>query len=118
MGVQNLWQLLESTGRPVNMSKGLEGKVLAIGKTRRSSLRSDFPSFSSSDISIWLHQAAKAMRDRQNPHILVLLHRICKLLHFKIKPIFIFDGGVPELKRRTLVKQIEKKRKKRLAEIY
>lgn len=43
------------------------------------------------------------MRDRQNPHILLLLHRICKLLHFKIKPIFIFDGGVPELKRRTLV---------------
>jgi DNA excision repair protein ERCC-5 len=55
------------------------------------------------DISIWLHQAAKGMRDRQNPHILLLLHRICKLLHFKIKPIFIFDGGVPELKRRTLV---------------
>jgi DNA excision repair protein ERCC-5 len=43
------------------------------------------------------------MRDRQNPHILLLLHRICKLLHFKIKPIFIFDGGVPELKHRTLV---------------
>ncbi|CAF0975936.1 unnamed protein product [Rotaria sp. Silwood1] len=85
MGVQNFWQLLESTGRPVNMNKGLEGKVLAI------------------DISIWLHQAAKGMRDRQNPHILLLLHRICKLLHFKIKPIFIFDGGVPELKRRTLV---------------
>lgn len=55
------------------------------------------------DISIWLHQAAKGMRDRQNPHIILLLNRICKLLHFKIKPIFIFDGGVPELKRRTLV---------------
>ncbi|CAF3959631.1 unnamed protein product [Rotaria magnacalcarata] len=85
MGVQNFWQLIETTGRPVNMNKGLEGKVLAI------------------DISIWLHQAAKGMRDRQNPHIILLLHRICKLLHFKIKPIFIFDGGVPELKRRTLV---------------
>ncbi|CAF3193843.1 unnamed protein product [Rotaria socialis] len=84
MGVQNFWQLIEATGRPVNMNKGLEGKVLAI------------------DISIWLHQAAKGMRDRQNPHIILLLHRICKLLHFKIKPIFIFDGGVPELKRRTL----------------
>ncbi len=59
--------------------------------------------FSQTDISIWLHQAVKGMRDRQNPHILLLLHRICKLLHFKIKPIFIFDGGVPELKRRTLV---------------
>jgi hypothetical protein len=48
------------------------------------------------------------MRDRQNPHILLLLHRICKLLHFKIKPIFIFDGGVPELKRRTLVSEVIK----------
>lgn len=32
MGVQSFWQLIESTGRPVNMNKGLEGKVLAIGK--------------------------------------------------------------------------------------
>jgi hypothetical protein len=32
MGVQNFWQLIESTGRPVNMNKGLEGKILAIGK--------------------------------------------------------------------------------------
>jgi hypothetical protein len=32
MGVQNFWQIIESTGRPVNMNKGLEGKVLAIGK--------------------------------------------------------------------------------------
>ncbi len=102
MGVQNFWQLIESTGRPVNMNKGLEGKILAIGKKIKSiSLR--FIIIISIDISIWLHQAAKGMRDRQNPHILLLLHRICKLLHFKIKPIFIFDGGVPELKRRTLV---------------
>lgn len=33
MGVQNFWQLIDSTGRPVNMNKGLEGKVLAIGKS-------------------------------------------------------------------------------------
>ncbi|CAF1172318.1 unnamed protein product [Adineta ricciae] len=91
MGVQNFWQLIESTGRPVNMNKGLEGKVLAI------------------DISIWLHQAAKGMRDRQNPHLILLLHRICKLLHFKIKPIFIFDGGVPELKRRTLAERKQRR---------
>ena len=35
MGVQNFWQLIESIGRPVNMNKGLEGKVLAIGKNRQ-----------------------------------------------------------------------------------
>jgi DNA excision repair protein ERCC-5 len=104
MGVQNFWQLIDSTGRPVNMNKGLEGKILAIGKNIKSILNSFlFIIIISIDVSIWLHQAAKGMRDRQNPHILLLLHRICKLLHFKIKPIFIFDGGVPELKRRTLV---------------
>ena len=101
MGVQNFWQLIESTGRLVNMNKGLEGKILAIGKNIQSIFLMVILSLI--DISIWLHQAAKGMRDRQNPHILLLLHRICKLLHFKIKPIFIFDGGVPELKRRTLV---------------
>jgi hypothetical protein len=36
MGVQNFWQLIESTGRPVNMNKGLEGKILAIGKKIKS----------------------------------------------------------------------------------
>lgn len=104
MGVQNFWQLIESTGRPVNMNKGLEGKILAIGKNLQSTFQSSLVLILlPADVSIWLHQAAKGMRDRQNPHILLLLHRICKLLHFKIKPIFIFDGGVPELKRRTLV---------------
>ena len=111
MGVQSFWQLIESTSRPVNMNKGLEGKVLAIGKridlqTPAGQVYTTLSiSLSRTDISIWLHQAAKGMRDRQNPHILLLLHRICKLLHFKIKPIFIFDGGVPDLKRRTLVSE-------------
>ena len=35
MGVQNFWQLIESTGRPVNMNQGLEGKILAIGKIKK-----------------------------------------------------------------------------------
>ena len=104
MGVQNFWQLIESTGRPVNMNKGLEGKALAIGKDNNIFETDLFVHLNEIDISIWLHQAAKAMHHKQNPHILLLLHRICKLLHFKIKPIFIFDGGIPELKRRTLVR--------------
>lgn len=36
-------------------------------------------------------------------HILGLFHRLCKLLFYKIKPIFVFDGGIPDLKRETIV---------------
>lgn len=48
------------------------------------------------------------MRDRegnsvQNAHLLTLFHRICKLLFFRIKPVFVFDGEAPLLKKQTLV---------------
>ena len=60
------------------------------------------------DVSLWLHQAVKGMRDQEggaldNAHLLSLFHRICKLLFYRIKPVFVFDGGVPLLKRQTLV---------------
>ena len=59
-------------------------------------------------MSIWLHQAIHGMRDEQgnvapNAHLLVLFHRICKLLFYRIKPVFVFDGGVPQLKKQTMV---------------
>lgn len=38
-----------------------------------------------------------------NGHLIVMFHRICKLLFYGIKPIFVFDGGVPELKKITIV---------------
>lgn len=95
MGVQGLWKLLECSGRPVN-PETLEGKILAV------------------DISIWLNQAVKGARDRQgnaieNPHLLVLFHRLCKLLFFRIRPIFVFDGEAPLLKKQTLAKRRQKK---------
>lgn len=60
------------------------------------------------DISIWLHQAIKGFQDAKgaavpNAHLLGIYHRVCKLLYFKIKPVFVFDGGVPALKRETIV---------------
>ena len=60
------------------------------------------------DISIWLHQVVKGYQDNKggqlaNAHLLGLFNRICKLLYFRIKPVFIFDGGVPNLKRETIV---------------
>uniref|UniRef100_A0A8C5LLW3 XPG N-terminal domain-containing protein n=1 Tax=Leptobrachium leishanense TaxID=445787 RepID=A0A8C5LLW3_9ANUR len=95
MGVQGLWKLLECTGRPIN-PETLEGKILAV------------------DISIWLNQAVKGARDRhgnaiENAHLLTLFHRLCKLLFFRIRPIFVFDGEAPLLKKQTLAKRRHRK---------
>ncbi|XP_033210006.1 DNA repair protein complementing XP-G cells homolog isoform X1 [Belonocnema kinseyi] len=95
MGVLGLWRLLDPTGKPVPVET-LEGKVLAI------------------DISIWIHQVLQGYQDRRgdsvpNAHLLGLFHRICKLLYFKIKPVFVFDGGVPMLKKNTIVSRRKQK---------
>jgi len=60
------------------------------------------------DVSMWLHQVNKGMRDRHgnplpNAHLVGLFRRICKLLFYHVKPIFVFDGGAPMLKRQALV---------------
>ncbi|XP_057325005.1 DNA excision repair protein ERCC-5 [Microplitis mediator] len=99
MGVTGLWRLIEKSGKPVPLET-LEGKILAI------------------DISIWIHQALQGYQDRRghavpNAHLLLLYRRICKLLHYKIKPVFVFDGGVPLLKKNTIAAR--KKQKSLLA---
>nr|XP_033324256.1 DNA repair protein complementing XP-G cells homolog [Megalopta genalis] len=88
MGVHGLWRLLDAAGNQVPLET-LEGKVLAI------------------DISIWIHQVLQGYQDRfgnlkPNAHLIGLFNRICKLMYYKIKPIFVFDGGVPMLKRDTI----------------
>ncbi|KOX78784.1 hypothetical protein WN51_08543 [Melipona quadrifasciata] len=88
MGVYGLWRLLDTTGKQVPLET-LEGKILAI------------------DISIWIHQVLQGYQDRfgnpkPNAHLIGLFHRICKLLYYKIKPVFVFDGGVPMLKKNTI----------------
>lgn len=44
---------------------------------------------------------------RPNAHLLGLFSRICKLLYYRIKPVFVFDGGVPMLKKNTIVSMID-----------
>jgi hypothetical protein len=93
MGVNNLWQLLAPAGKRVRMET-LAGKTLAI------------------DVSIWLNQFIKAMRDASgnvlpNAHLLGMFRRICKLLFYRVRPVFVFDGEAPQLKKRT-VKQRQK----------
>ena len=98
MGVEGLWKVLAPAGRRIDI-KTLSGKVLAI------------------DASIWVTQFVKAMRDEQgnmvaNAHLSGTYSRICKMLFQKIRPIFVFDGRTPELKRRT----VEKRRGRRQSE--
>ncbi|KAF9560481.1 PIN domain-like protein [Agrocybe pediades] len=95
MGVKSLWSLLTPVGRPV-MLETVEGKTMAI------------------DSSIWLYQFQATMRDKEgralvNAHLLGFLRRISKLLFYGIKPVFVFDGGAPALKRSTLNERKKKK---------
>ena len=38
----------------------------------------------------------------RNSHVVGFFRRICKLLYFGIKPVFVFDGAAPLLKRETV----------------
>ncbi|KIK62998.1 hypothetical protein GYMLUDRAFT_95656 [Collybiopsis luxurians FD-317 M1] len=95
MGVKSLWTLLAPVGRPV-MLETMEGKIVAI------------------DSSIWIYQFQATMRAKDgralvNAHVLGFLRRICKLLFYGMKPVFVFDGGAPSLKRETLNERRKKK---------
>ena len=88
MGVTGLWQILHPCARPIKLET-LNRKRLAV------------------DASIWIYQFIKAVRDKagnalRNSHVVGFFRRICKLLFFGIKPVFVFDGGAPILKRQTV----------------
>ena len=88
MGVAGLWELLSPAGRRVAV-ESLGDKTVAI------------------DASIWLVQFVKAYRDKsgdpmKNAHLIGLFRRLCKLLFFQIRPVLVFDGATPTLKKRTV----------------
>lgn len=88
MGVHGLWELLSPVGHRVS-NEHVRNKVLAV------------------DVSIWLTQFVKAMRDAEgaqvrNAHLLGVFRRCIKLLFLSVRPVLIFDGATPALKRRTL----------------
>lgn len=63
------------------------------------------------DSSIWIYQFQATMRGKEgqvltNAHVLGFLRRICKLMFYGMKPVFVFDGGAPDMKRNTLVRFI------------
>ena len=89
MGVTGLWPILAPSARPTPLPT-LNRKRLAV------------------DASIWIYQFLKAVRDKEgnalrNSHVVGFFRRICKLLYFGIKPVFVFDGGAPALKRLTIL---------------
>ncbi|KAI1264831.1 PIN domain-like protein [Xylariaceae sp. FL1019] len=88
MGVNGLWTVIQPCARPTNLAT-LNRKRLAV------------------DASIWIYQFLKAVRDKEgnalrNSHVVGFFRRICKLLWFGIRPVFVFDGGAPDLKRKTI----------------
>ena len=88
MGVTGLWTIAHPCARPVRLET-LAHKRLAV------------------DASIWIYQFLKAVRDKdgnalRSSHVVGFFRRICKLLFFGIRPVFVFDGGAPALKRQTI----------------
>lgn len=92
MGVKGLWQLLLPIGRRISI-ESLEGKILAI------------------DASIWLTQFLKAMRDpdtgrvQNAAHLIGFLRRLCRLRFHGIRPVVVFDGPTPEIKKRETARR-------------
>uniref|UniRef100_A0A0N4Z0J0 Sulfhydryl oxidase n=1 Tax=Parastrongyloides trichosuri TaxID=131310 RepID=A0A0N4Z0J0_PARTI len=87
MGVPGLWSIVDEHGIKVDL-KSLEGLRLAI------------------DVSIWIYQSEeifKFQNSTPSSHLLLLIKRISKLLFYKIRPVFVFDGpNIPDVKRKTL----------------
>jgi DNA excision repair protein ERCC-5 len=99
MGVTGLWPILAPSARPTPLPT-LNRKRLAV------------------DASIWIYQFLKAVRDKEgnalrNSHVVGFFRRICKLLYFGIKPVFVFDGGAPALKRMTVLSRKKRREGRR-----
>uniref|UniRef100_A0A8C9II47 DNA excision repair protein ERCC-5 n=1 Tax=Piliocolobus tephrosceles TaxID=591936 RepID=A0A8C9II47_9PRIM len=94
-----------------NISKKQHGRL---GRSFSASFHQESAWKKMSNISIWLNQALKGVRDHhgntiENAHLLTLFHRLCKLLFFRIRPVFVFDGDAPLLKKQTLAKRRQRK---------
>ncbi|MGL4333934.1 MAG: hypothetical protein ACRCSC_02595, partial [Lactococcus garvieae] len=87
MGVKSLWIIVSPSSQQVTCNE-LAGKIVAV------------------DASIWLYQFVKAgekySTSNSNPYILGFFRRICKLLFWGARPIFVFDGVAPNLKQQTI----------------
>lgn len=90
MGVAHLWELLMACGQRVPMEH-LAGKTLAV------------------DASIWIVRADSVFGDLTLV-IKSILYKIISLMKAGVKPVFVFDGTPPSIKRNCL----EMRRRKRV----
>lgn len=96
MGVKGLWRILDPVARPINSPETLAGQRVAI------------------DASIWIYQFMRALPSdsggsgEQSLILAGLFRRLCKLLYFNIRPILVFDGTTPALKRQTVRERAER----------
>ena len=44
-----------------------------------------------------------------NAHLIGTFHRVCRLLFHRIRPVMVFDGGVPEIKRQTVQARVRRR---------
>jgi 5'-3' exonuclease len=125
MGVKGLWRLLLPVGRRISIET-LEGQILAI------------------DASIWLTQfLTVAARQREqdlvgdgvnasansnsnsnsngkaysNDYLVGFLRRLCKLRYQGVRPVLVFDGETPEIKKRE-IRARNRRRKRKLGESF
>lgn len=96
MGVKGLWRILDPVARPITSPEALAGQRVAI------------------DASIWIYQFMRALPSdpsgsaEQSLILAGLFRRVCKLLYFNIRPILVFDGTTPALKRQTVRERAER----------
>ncbi|KJP89066.1 hypothetical protein AK88_01359 [Plasmodium fragile] len=124
MGVKGLWSIVAPVGARVN-PEIFTGKRIAIDvsiwlyeltyannlKVLRNGAFDNMSVFN----DLWMDFSDHMNTDMRTEnikkvHLYFFFLRICKLLYYNIRPIFIFDGTPPELKRKTIFQRNMRKR--------
>ncbi|SCL90708.1 DNA repair protein RAD2, putative [Plasmodium berghei] len=115
MGVKGLWSIVAPIGVRVN-PEIFTGKRIAIDvsiwlyeliygnnlKSSRNNNLDDLGMFNDLWLDFSENNSDLKLSNLKKGHIYFFFLRICKLLYYNIRPIFIFDGIPPELKKRTI----------------
>ncbi|CAA9986789.1 DNA repair protein RAD2, putative [Plasmodium knowlesi strain H] len=124
MGVKGLWSIVAPVGVRVN-PEIFTGKRIAIDVSiwlyeltyanNMKVLRNGGVDNMSMFNDLWMDFSENMNTDMRTEnlrkvHLYFFFLRICKLLYYNIRPIFIFDGTPPELKRKTIFQRNMKRR--------